>query len=178
VEFLPDSGHAVPSESGETMTRRPRRNHTPAFSARRLRGGLGTLTCNSGRILRTKVVFDCRCRSGGPLSATVCCHRVRSTIGVLPGIEPTGGQCRKLCAGVCIASCARSPSRSARCRRIMRGCGACAIRLYRNPPKTDIAFIARSASKSTLALSLCKVTNGTQYQGAGGTQSQCARQSV
>src|SRR5260370_19314186 len=31
VEFLPDSGHAVPSESGDTMTRRPRRNHTPAF---------------------------------------------------------------------------------------------------------------------------------------------------
>jgi hypothetical protein len=27
VEFLPDGGHAVPSESGETMQRRPRRNH-------------------------------------------------------------------------------------------------------------------------------------------------------
>jgi len=34
VEFLPDSGHAAPSESGETMSRRPRRNHTPAFKAR------------------------------------------------------------------------------------------------------------------------------------------------
>jgi hypothetical protein len=34
VEFLPDSGHAVPSESGETMSRRPRRNHTPAFKAK------------------------------------------------------------------------------------------------------------------------------------------------
>src|ERR1043165_8666292 len=34
MEFLPDSGHAVPSESGETMTRRPRRNHTPAFKAK------------------------------------------------------------------------------------------------------------------------------------------------
>jgi hypothetical protein len=34
VEFLPDNGHAVPSESGETMTRRPRRNHTPAFKAK------------------------------------------------------------------------------------------------------------------------------------------------
>jgi transposase len=34
VEFLPDSGHAVPSESGETMSKRPRRNHTPAFKAK------------------------------------------------------------------------------------------------------------------------------------------------
>src|SRR3981081_4521628 len=34
VEFLPDSGHAVSRESGETMTRRPRRNHTPAFKAK------------------------------------------------------------------------------------------------------------------------------------------------
>jgi hypothetical protein len=31
VEFLPDSGHAVPDESGDTMSRRTRRNHTPAF---------------------------------------------------------------------------------------------------------------------------------------------------
>jgi hypothetical protein len=30
VEFLPDSGHAVRRESGETMSGRPRRNHTPA----------------------------------------------------------------------------------------------------------------------------------------------------
>ena len=34
MEFLPDSGHAVARESGETMTRRPRRNHTPAFKAK------------------------------------------------------------------------------------------------------------------------------------------------
>ena len=34
MEFLPDSGHAMPDESGETMSRRPRRNHTPAFKAR------------------------------------------------------------------------------------------------------------------------------------------------
>ena len=34
MEFLPDGGHAVPCESGETMTRRPRRNHTPAFKAK------------------------------------------------------------------------------------------------------------------------------------------------
>ena len=34
MEFLPDSGHAVPNESGETMSKRPRRNHTPAFKAR------------------------------------------------------------------------------------------------------------------------------------------------
>jgi transposase len=34
VEFLPDSGHAVSRESGETMSRRPRRNHTPAFKAK------------------------------------------------------------------------------------------------------------------------------------------------
>src|SRR5450756_1336872 len=33
-EFLPDGGHAVPRESGETMSRRPRRNHTPAFKAK------------------------------------------------------------------------------------------------------------------------------------------------
>ena len=31
MEFLPDKGHAVPSESGKIMSRRPRRNHTPAF---------------------------------------------------------------------------------------------------------------------------------------------------
>ena len=34
MEFLPDNGHAVPRESGETMSRRPRRNHTPAFKAK------------------------------------------------------------------------------------------------------------------------------------------------
>jgi transposase-like protein len=34
VEFLPDSGHAVACESGETMSRRPRRNHTAAFKAK------------------------------------------------------------------------------------------------------------------------------------------------
>ena len=34
MEFLPDSGHAVPRESEEIMSRRPRRNHTPAFKAK------------------------------------------------------------------------------------------------------------------------------------------------
>ena len=34
MEFLPDGGHAVARESGETMQRRPRRNHTPAFKAK------------------------------------------------------------------------------------------------------------------------------------------------
>jgi transposase len=34
VEFLPDSGHAVPIEPGETMSRRPRRNHTPGLKAK------------------------------------------------------------------------------------------------------------------------------------------------
>ena len=34
MEFLPDSGHAVPGESGETMNKRARRNHTPAFKAK------------------------------------------------------------------------------------------------------------------------------------------------
>ena len=34
MEFLPDSGHAVPGEYGETMSRRPRRNHSPAFKAK------------------------------------------------------------------------------------------------------------------------------------------------
>jgi transposase len=34
VEFLPDEGHAVPCESGATMRRRPRRNHTAAFKAK------------------------------------------------------------------------------------------------------------------------------------------------
>jgi transposase-like protein len=33
VEFLPDSGENS-RESGEIMTRRPRRNHTPAFKAK------------------------------------------------------------------------------------------------------------------------------------------------
>jgi transposase-like protein len=33
VEFLPDGGHAVPIESGETMSRR-RRNHAPGFKAK------------------------------------------------------------------------------------------------------------------------------------------------
>ena len=34
MEFLPDSGHAVPDESGDAMSRRARRNHTPAFKAK------------------------------------------------------------------------------------------------------------------------------------------------
>jgi transposase len=34
VEFLLDGGHAVTCKSGETMQRRPRRNHTPAFKAK------------------------------------------------------------------------------------------------------------------------------------------------
>ena len=34
MEFLPDSGHAVPNELGETMNRRPRRNHTATFKAK------------------------------------------------------------------------------------------------------------------------------------------------
>src|SRR5215475_6696186 len=34
MEFLPDGRHAVACESGETMSRRPRRNHTPAFKAK------------------------------------------------------------------------------------------------------------------------------------------------
>jgi transposase len=34
VEFLPDGGHAVPIESGETMSRRPRRNHCAALKAK------------------------------------------------------------------------------------------------------------------------------------------------
>jgi transposase len=34
VDFLPDSWHGFASESGVTMTRRPRRNHTPAFKAK------------------------------------------------------------------------------------------------------------------------------------------------
>ena len=34
MELLPDSGHAVPSESGETMSRRARRNPTPVFKGK------------------------------------------------------------------------------------------------------------------------------------------------
>jgi transposase len=34
VEFLLDSGHADVRESGATMKRRPRRNHTPVFKAK------------------------------------------------------------------------------------------------------------------------------------------------
>jgi hypothetical protein len=34
VEFLPDNGHALSRESGETVSRRPRRNHTPALKAK------------------------------------------------------------------------------------------------------------------------------------------------
>ena len=34
MEFLPDGGHAGACESGETMQRRARRNHTPAFKAK------------------------------------------------------------------------------------------------------------------------------------------------
>src|SRR6266849_9697027 len=34
MEFLPESGHAVSRESGEIMSRRARRNHTPAFKAK------------------------------------------------------------------------------------------------------------------------------------------------
>ena len=43
MEFLPDSGHAVPRESGETMSGRPRRNHTPAFKIHREVDGDRTL---------------------------------------------------------------------------------------------------------------------------------------
>src|SRR6476660_8993467 len=32
--FSLDSGHAMACESGETMSRRPRRNHTPAFKSK------------------------------------------------------------------------------------------------------------------------------------------------
>jgi transposase len=34
VDFPPDGWHGFASESGATMTRRPRRNHTPAFKAK------------------------------------------------------------------------------------------------------------------------------------------------
>jgi transposase len=34
VDFLPDSGDDEGRESGATMMRRPRRNHTPAFKAK------------------------------------------------------------------------------------------------------------------------------------------------
>ena len=34
MEFLPDDGHAVACDSGETMQRRQRRNHTPGFKAK------------------------------------------------------------------------------------------------------------------------------------------------
>ena len=34
MEFPPDGGHAVPIESRETMSRRPRRNHAPGFKAK------------------------------------------------------------------------------------------------------------------------------------------------
>jgi transposase len=34
VEFLPDNGHAGARESGETMSKRQRRNHTAAFKAK------------------------------------------------------------------------------------------------------------------------------------------------
>jgi transposase len=34
VEFLPEGGHAVPIGTGETMSRRPRRNHAPVFKAK------------------------------------------------------------------------------------------------------------------------------------------------
>src|SRR5882757_4606682 len=33
-EFLPERAHAVRCESGESMTKRPRRKHTPAFKAK------------------------------------------------------------------------------------------------------------------------------------------------
>ena len=34
MEFLPDNGHAGARESGETISKRPRRNHTAAFKAK------------------------------------------------------------------------------------------------------------------------------------------------
>jgi putative transposase len=34
VTFLSDNGHAVPCEPGKARSRRPRRNHTPAFKAK------------------------------------------------------------------------------------------------------------------------------------------------
>ena len=41
MEFLPDDGHAVPIESGEIMSRRPRRNHAPGFKAKVARASIG-----------------------------------------------------------------------------------------------------------------------------------------
>ena len=60
----------------------------PHGCARPLTGGPRTLICNDGPMHRPPAAVDCRSRSDVPSSATVCCHRVRSTIGVLPGIEP------------------------------------------------------------------------------------------
>jgi hypothetical protein len=102
-------------------------------------------SCNAGHPLLPPAAVDCSSRSDGPLSATVCCHRVRSTIGVFLGIEPPGGRCRKLCAGACIAFCARSPSRPARCRRIMCGFGG-----SRRAPRIGLGDIIRAARLKSL----------------------------
>ena len=44
MEVLPDGGHSAPGESGETMPRRPRRNHTPGFKAKGKRPLFPTLS--------------------------------------------------------------------------------------------------------------------------------------
>jgi hypothetical protein len=60
VEFLPDSGHAMACESGETMSRRPRRNQIPAFKAK-----VALAAVKGDRILAQLCQL--------PLSYTVCC---------------------------------------------------------------------------------------------------------
>ena len=54
MELLSDGGHAVPIGSGETMSRRPRRNHAPAFKAK---VASAATSCAAVRGLRSVSVY-------------------------------------------------------------------------------------------------------------------------
>jgi hypothetical protein len=78
VEFLPDNGHAVPRESGETMTRRPRRNHTPAFKAKVALAAVkvdrrpiltGIQSFDPGTVLPSSLHWELRAQGLAPIAA-------------------------------------------------------------------------------------------------------------
>ena len=91
------------------------------ISAHSLKDGLHTLICVFDRILRPKAEVDCKSRSVDALLATAFGAHRRSSTTCLFGFVGTVGVSAS--AGRWCECCARSLSRSARCRRTMRGSG-------------------------------------------------------
>jgi hypothetical protein len=91
------------------------------ISAHSLKDGLHTLICVFDRILRPKAEVDCKSRSVDALLATAFgAHRRSSTTRLFEFVGTVGVSAS---AGRWCECCARSLSRSARCRRTMRGSG-------------------------------------------------------